>query len=418
MTRFLRWSLGAALLPTVSMADDFALRDGDKVVFLGDSITGARGYSKHVEQYTILRYPERRVRFLNAGQGGDTASGCLQRLERDVIDQGATVVTVAFGINDIGWGTKADDEHRNRYLEGIRGIVERCRQRGIRVFICSPAITAESPDTAEKEYLQRMADDGMALAKSLGASTIDLSRGMREVQRRVIQSNAGEKDVAKHTRMHAPDGVHLNELGQLAMAYAMIKGLGGPTEVSSVHVDAAAGKVVAAEGCAVTDLQATATSVSFRRLDRGLPWSFGILGALQYRWIPLPEGLNGYRLRVEGLAPGRYEVRAGGRSLGRFSAERLAKGDNISTATADGWEPGGPWDAQSNSLRELIDARDKLWSSDVQRRRFDPTNPADEALRREHVALDARLMDLEYAVAKPFPYRFEVVRVPDDAPRR
>jgi lysophospholipase L1-like esterase len=417
MLRILTCLLFVWAVSPSTRADDFALRDGDKLVFLGDSITAARGYSKLVEQYTLLRYPDRKVRFLNAGQGGDTAYGCLQRLDRDVIDQGATVVTVAFGINDIGWGTKADDEHRNRYLEGIRGIVERCQRRGIRVFICSPAITAESPDTAEKEYLQRMADDGMALARSLGASTIDLSRGMREIQRRVLQSNAGEKDVAKHTRMHATDGVHLNELGQLAMGFAMIRGLGGPKEVSLAHVDAAAGKLVRADACAVTDLQATPTAVSFRRLDAGLPWTFGILGALQYRWIPLPETLNGYRLRVEGLAPGRYEVRVEGRAIGRYSADLLAKGENISTATTNGWEPGGAWEAQADALRDLIDARDKLWAADVLRRKFDGTNPAAAALDREHEAMDARLMDLERAVVKPYAYRFEIVRLPDEPKR-
>ena len=40
-----------------SPAGDFALRDGDTVVFLGDSITAARGYSKVIENYTLLRYP-------------------------------------------------------------------------------------------------------------------------------------------------------------------------------------------------------------------------------------------------------------------------------------------------------------------------------------------------------------------------
>ena len=38
---------------------DFALKDGDTVVFLGDSITAARTYGKHVENYTLLRYPDR-----------------------------------------------------------------------------------------------------------------------------------------------------------------------------------------------------------------------------------------------------------------------------------------------------------------------------------------------------------------------
>ena len=120
-------------------ASDFALRDGDTLAFLGDSITAARGYTKVVEHYTLMRFPGRRVRFLNAGQGGDTAHASLQRLERDVFAPGATVLTVAFGINDIGWGTKADDLHRQQYLDGIRDIVTRSRKRGIRVFICSPA---------------------------------------------------------------------------------------------------------------------------------------------------------------------------------------------------------------------------------------------------------------------------------------
>src|SRR5436190_15607366 len=101
---------------------EFALRDGDTVAFLGDSITAARGYTKIVEHYTLMRFPGRKVRFVNAGKGGDTMSGCLERIDRDVFEQGATVVTVAFGINDIGWGMKADAEHKQRYLDGIRTV--------------------------------------------------------------------------------------------------------------------------------------------------------------------------------------------------------------------------------------------------------------------------------------------------------
>ena len=109
---------------------DFALRDGDTVVFLGDSITAARTYGKIVENYTLLRFPDRKVRFHNAGWGGDTAAGGLKRLERDVFAQKATVLIVAYGVNDIGWGTKADEEHKKLYLESIRGIVEAVQGQG------------------------------------------------------------------------------------------------------------------------------------------------------------------------------------------------------------------------------------------------------------------------------------------------
>src|SRR6476659_11074267 len=97
------WVWGSCALLLIAggtYASDFAIRDGDTVVFLGDSITAARTYGKLVENYTLLRYPSRKVRFSNAGRGGDTAAGGLERLERDVFGRGATVVTVAYGVND------------------------------------------------------------------------------------------------------------------------------------------------------------------------------------------------------------------------------------------------------------------------------------------------------------------------------
>lgn len=399
------------LLFTRLKAADFALRDGDTIAFLGDSITAARGYTKIVEHYTLMRFPERKVRFINAGQGGDTANGSLQRLERDVFAKGATVLTVAFGINDIGWGTKADDVHRQKYLDGIREIVTRSHQRKIRVFICSPAITAESPDTAEKGYLQLMVDDGMALARSLGAETIDLSRGMREIQRRVIQANAGEKDPKKHTRLHVEDGVHLNDLGQLAMGYAMLRGLHAPAEVSNMTIDASELTMVSSENCKVSDLKRLPDGISFRRLDRGLPLNLGIFSALNHRWIPIPDTLNGYRIKVTGLEAGEYELRVEGRLLGKYSASRLARGENIASATSNGWEPGGPWDAQSDAVKEIVDARDKAWGGEHFRRQFNGDNPASNQLERQARTADEALVKLARMIAKPYPYQFEIRKI-------
>ncbi len=410
MKRPLLLALGLVLVVS-SRAADFALRDGDTLAFLGDSITAARGYTKVVEHYTLMRFPDRKVRFVNAGQGGDTAYGSLQRLDRDVFDKGATVLTVAFGINDIGWGTKADNEHRQKYLDGIREIVTRCQKRGVRVFICSPAVTAADPEKSETEYLQRMADDGMALARSLGAQTIDLSRGMREVQRRVIAGNKNEKEPKHHVRLHVDDGIHLSDLGQLAMGYAMIKGLGAPSEVSGVVIDAAEGKVISAENCTVTALKKTEDGIVFRRHDRGLPLNLGIFGALNYRWIPIPDGINGYTICVKGLPTGDYEVRAEGRLLGKYSAERLAKGENIASATSNGWEPGGPWDAQSDAVKELVDARDEAWGGVAFRERTNGDNPAAKKLARQAKVVDDEIVALQRATAKPYPYRFEIKRV-------
>lgn len=390
---------------------DFVLQDGDTVVFLGDSITAARRYDRIIENYTLLRYPQRHVKFFNAGKGGDTMTGALDRLQREVFDRHATVLTVAFGVNDIGWGMKADAEHKNAYLDSLRQLVERCKEHNVRVFICSPAITNENPDNAEKGFLQQMSDEGLALAKSLGAGTIDIQRSMRIVQRHMLAANEKQKDVSKHAELHVEDGVHLNDLGQLAMAFAILKGLDAPADVSSAVVDATTAKVESASGCTVTNVKKTPDSVEFDRLDEGLPINFGTFGALNFFHIPIPAELNRYMLTIRGLEPGKYELRAGGRLLGKFTARQLASDLNISSMTANGWEPGGPWDAQAAALKMVTDARMEIVGSQSYSSLFLTDHPGMDAVRAETQAALERLEALQRKYATPVKVHFEAKRV-------
>src|SRR5262249_50741522 len=159
------------------------------------------------------------------------------------------------------------------YLDAVRGIVEQCRKRKVRVFLCSAAITAEDPDRAEVGFLQRMCDEGMALARALGERSIDVQRPMRAVQRKVRAFNEGVKEAKQKEPWPPADGVHLTARGQLAMAYAILQGLGAPADVSSARLDASGPTVVSAAGCKVTDLAAAAGGLAFTRLDEGLPFN-------------------------------------------------------------------------------------------------------------------------------------------------
>lgn len=412
MTRPRTRALAVALFllaPAMAEAGDFALRDGDTVVFLGDSITAARTWGRIVENYTLLRFPERRVHFHNAGWGGDTAAGGLARMDRDVLEYKPTVLIVAYGVNDIGWGTKADDAHKQAYLDGIRGIVEKAKARGCRVYIGSAAATAEDPEKAERGYLQAMCDEGMALARSLGEHSIDIQRGMRAVQRRMAEANAREKPKDHHT-LHVADGVHLNDLGQLAMAFAILEGLDAPAEVSSVAVDATGPSLAPADGCTVSNLKGDASRLEFDRLDAGLPLNLGLFGALQYRFIPVGDRLNRYMLTVRNLPEGEYAVSADGRPLGKWPAERLAQGVNIASATADGWQPGGPWEAAAWSLAELTQSRVKLSQSLLELAHNLPNSPALAALEAQTREADRRIEDIQHTLVAPRPFHFVVER--------
>lgn len=417
MSRFIRVLLIIFLPPFFcqlpSFAEDFALRDGDTVVFLGDSITAAQSYGKTIENYALLRYPSRKVRFINAGQGGDTAAGGLARLEKDVFSQGATVLTVAYGVNDIGWGLKADAEHRQKYLESIREIVRRCNEKKVRVFICSAAITAMDPDKAEKDFLQSMCDEGLAAAKELGAGTIDLQRDMRAIQRRLLEANKHLQPKESPHTLHAADGVHLNDLGQLAMAFCILKGLGAPAEVSSAVINAKTGDSGESKGCKIDGVTQKDGVLEFDRLDEGLPLNFGLFGALQFRFIPFPDQLNRYLLTVKELPEGKYEVLADGRKLATWSHKQLAAGANISFATSDPWQPGGPWDVQSTLVKHLTDSRSQLHLSQIQARAFLTDESQLAALAADAAKVNASLEDLQRKAAHSWKYHF-LVRKADE----
>lgn len=408
MTRLATVAILFSFVITPTARGEFALKDGDTVAFLGDSITAAMTYGKIVENYTLLRFPDRKIHFFNAGWGGDTAAGGLKRLDRDVLDRGATVVVVAYGINDIGWGTRADDEHRNLYLNSIRGIVDHCKQRKARVFICSAAITAEDPAKGETSYLQKMCDEGMAIARENGEGSIDVQRAMRPILRKVQEAAKAEKKAKDKPTLHAADGVHLNDLGQLAMAFAIIKGLGAPAEVSSVELDAHNLSATVAHGCQITNVTGDSNRLEFDRLDDGLPVNFGTFGALQFRYIPIPEEINRYMLTVKGLADGRYDVLADGRGLGSWSADQLAKGINVCSATADGWEPGGPWDAQASALIQLTNARSEVSGARRQLNHHLPTYPEAVAVQSQTETAIARIEDLQRTLVAPRPFHFVI----------
>lgn len=395
-------------------ADDFGFRDNDTVVFLGDSITAARGYTKIIEHYTLMRFPEREVVFYNAGKGGDTAQSSINRLQREVFDRDATVMLIALGVNDIGWGMKADIEHKQQHLAGVRALITQCQERGVRVYFCGPAITAEASEKAEVGFLQEMADEGLALTKSLGAGAIDLQRGMRAIQKGIETANAAEADATKHVRLHADDGVHLNDLGQLAMAYAILKGLGAPDVVSSARIDFQKGKVLELANCEIVDLHKSDQSITFTRLDAGLPLNRGTFSALDYRWIPIPDGLNRYLLQIDHLPSGKYSIEADGRPVHTVTADELARGINMASMTADPWQPGGPWNVQSDIVKELVDARDKLLQAERLEQAFESSRFLAPAGGEAYKSLDVPLIQLQRQTARPRPYAFEIIRIGDN----
>lgn len=399
----------------------FQLRDGDVVCFLGDGVTAAGGWTALVENYTLLRHPKRRVRFVNAALPGETAASALCRLERDVLPHKPTVLVLALGFNDIGRGARADAERRRVHIEAVKAIAALCESNDVRLHVCSPPPTAVDP--AADAFLADMGADALRAARALGVRVIDVhasvARVARELQRARADAPPGSEIHA--LRIHADDGFHLEPLGELAMARAVLRGLGASPEVSRAVLRCKPLEVVESPNCRVQALVSMRDGhLEFDRLDAGLPLALGSgpAAAALARLVPFPDELARYELAVRGLpqqlpaeprSTGRYEVLADGRRVGAWTADELARGVNLAQPPAEPRRHRPAWEARARALARLTDARAQL-----ENERRDAWSDSDFGARGAQVDLEAlaaaraRIETLQRDVVRPRAIHFEI----------
>src|SRR5437588_8978255 len=121
------------LLAATALAQgDFYLKDGDRVVFYGDSITDQRLYTTFAETYVITRFPKLDVSFVHSGWGGDRVTGggggpIDLRMRRDVFAYKPTVMTIMLGMND-GSYRAFDEKIFDTYAKGYQHIIDSVKE--------------------------------------------------------------------------------------------------------------------------------------------------------------------------------------------------------------------------------------------------------------------------------------------------
>jgi lysophospholipase L1-like esterase len=359
---------GATWTAARAQAGDFPLLDGDVVVTLGDSNTGPGTYQQVLERFTTMRYPSRRIRYINMGLGGDTAAGGLARLQRDVFDRGATVLFVTYGVNDICWGLCDDDAHRQAYFDAIVRIVVECINRGVRVYVTTYPYLG-----AANTALHDMTAVGMALSRYGGQSGIDIYDTMKALDpnpnaAQQCFTDAQRCPTAFQSACNATcntwtlnDGVHLSEKAQRAWAYALLKGLGAPGTASAVTLDAWTQRIVAATGATVTNVvwNATQRRLTFYRLDEGQPLTFNSNTESYFNNLQVPfHTLSRLTLKVTNLPAGTYRITVGGQLLGNVTHTALGgAGVDLATFAPAQWSCGGAWMIQNPVVAGLVAAR-------------------------------------------------------------
>ena len=108
------------------------------------------------------------------------------------------------------------------------------------------------------------------------------------------------------------------------------------------------------------------------------------------------------------LPESRYDLTVDGRAVGTFTAKHFADGLNIASHTANGWEPGGPWNTQANVLLSLTNARHELATAGLLATLHTKQGDLAEQLSRRSAPTNEQLESLQRSVAQPRPYRFVI----------
>ena len=339
----------ATCFTTITAQQVAPFKDGERAVFLGNSITDGGYYHSYIWLYYMTRFPEMPITVVNAGIGGDTALEMTRRLDNDVFSHDPTVLMVTFGMNDSGYfehnGENGRQFAREKYEESIRNF-RQMEQRlkalpdtrivmvGTSPFDEGTAIPANHIN-GKAATIERIVATQMQTATDNGWEQIDFCAPMTEINR------ARQTEDSTFT-LCGSDRIHPDNDGHMVMAYLLLKAQGFTgSKVADVAINAGKPSVIREENCSVTDLRKNGNRITFNYLANALPyptdtiargWGMSRPQARALDIVPFTEEMNREMLTVTGLK-GDYKLTIDGEEIGVWSAHSLAKGINLAEIT-------------------------------------------------------------------------------------
>jgi lysophospholipase L1-like esterase len=320
----------------IAAAQNFSLKDGDTVVFYGDSITDQRLYTTFTETYVLTRFPALHVTFVHSGWGGDRVSGggggpVDLRLRRDVIAYRPTVMTIMLGMND-GRYRAFDQAIFQDYASGFEKIIRDMKTAlpGLRITAIEPSpyddVTREPTFAGGyNAVLVRYSQFVKELAGREHLNAADLNTPVVAMLEKARAQNA------TLSQKIIPDRVHPGPSGHLIMAQALLKSWNAPALVSDVAIDAQSRSAGRSENAEVTSID-NSNGLRWQERERALPmpidWKDETV-ALAVHSSDFVAALDQEKLRVSSLAAGSYTLKIDGEAVETFSADQLARGINL-----------------------------------------------------------------------------------------
>ncbi len=408
---------GALLLHCISgflsAQQEFYLKDGDTVVFYGDSITERRIYSSFTEAYVLTRFPKLKVRFVHSGWAGDTVAGgdggSLQvRLQRDVIPCKPTVVTVLLGMND-GHYRALDQTTYGDFTTGYEKLVKTLKaalpQVRLTLLEPSPYDDVTRPPLFPGGYngvLKRFGQFISALGEREKAMVVDLNSTVVESLTAV---NAKDPSAA---RDFIPDRIHPGPAASLLMAEALLKSWNAPAIVTEVEIDAESETAIRMVRTEVHSISRSGGTLSWIQNDAALPfpvdWQDSPVSVAAYSSDFIPA-IDDQPLRVRNLKPGDYTLKIDGQEIATYPADQFARGINLSTLETPMLKQAAEVLKLTNHHNDLHVSRWRLVQVPLAQYglpHYDAAIADLDALEREAIAQ-------QRAAAQPKPHFYEIV---------
>lgn len=317
-------------------SDEFQIRDGDRVVIWGDSITDNAYYPRSMENYVLSHYPDWTVEFHNLGWGGD-AVVTLERMKRDLPQFNPTFVTIKLGMND-GSYTRYTQEIFDRYINGYRKLLDFLRANTCARIVLISTVTYETDVVPTRKFgneerdmsvypetLRKLSEGVKELANEYKAGYVDLN----DLYEKTLKEGKANDPSFKLSG----DAIHPDVNGQAYMAYYILKGLNAGGSIAEIAIDAQNGKIESEQGSYVRNLAVKDNTVSFTRQDRALPFHFSgekdwnLPFTQKDKWY---DDLNRDWLVVKNLQQPYALLTIDGEAVAVFSREQLGQGINLS----------------------------------------------------------------------------------------
>ncbi len=341
----------AAILFTGSAAmaqvNPSPFKTGEKVVFVGNSITEAGFYELYIWQYYQLHFPNKRITVFNGGIGGDVSGQMLDRFDDDVLAKMPTTVVLTFGMNDSHyfeyWNTPEADVRKEAVAtsyKGYLGIENKLKAMPAikKIIMASSPFdeTMTGPKNNFKGKYQTMLEITkfqQAAAKKNNWAYVDLIHPMTEINQR-------EQKTDTNFTLTGTDRIHPGNAGHLAMAWLFLKAQGlTNSAVADVAINAVTGKITKGINCFITGVRATNGNLGFNYKANSLPFPIDSVARL---WgnpqklsealpvIPFTHDLNREMLTINGLkSNSKYALSIDGENIGEWNGVDFSKGINL-----------------------------------------------------------------------------------------